>query len=128
MRGLQAVSSPILFGYCTALTLHIQAASDQAEIRRAQPPESAFCTSFIPHSNNQKKILYCSNLKNQLKQAPHITFFPLGLWQVSACLNRCHQHLSTLSCAAFVLLIPLFCLREQTGFYNLNIHLVARDG
>lgn len=47
MRGLWAVFSPILPGYWAALILHTQARRDQAEARRAQPAESAFCTSFV---------------------------------------------------------------------------------
>lgn len=132
MRGLRAVFSLVLPAYCAALTLHIEARSNQAEARRAQPAESAFCTSFMLIFHTaiiKKKILYRSNLEKQLQQAHYITFFPFGLWQLSACLNRCHQHLSTWYCAVFFLLIPpFFCLKEQTSFYNLNVHLMAKDG
>lgn len=102
-------------GCRAALPLHTQAT-------RARSAESAFCTSsmLIFHAAIIiiiKMILYRSNLEKQLQQAHYITFFPFGLWQVSATLNRCHQYLCTLCCAGFFLLIPLFFyLKEQTSF------------
>lgn len=73
---------------------------------RARSAESAFRTSFMLIFHTAiiiiiKKILYCSNLEKQFQQAHYITFFPFGLWQVSATLNRCHQYLCTLCCAGF---------------------------
>lgn len=53
--------------------------------------------------------------------APTSPVHNISIWPLASpwLLSRCHQHLSMLYCAVFLLIAPFF-LKVQTSFYNVN--------
>lgn len=115
---LWEVSEQCLLWFCPATVQHWPC-TPVLEVTQQKPEEPAQQSQLSAHllcsyssSNNPNKILHCSDLEKQLQQAHSIAFFPFGLWQTSACLNRCHQHLSTLCSAGFFYLLHLLLLKR----------------